>query len=130
MAIRITQIPIETSIAPTDGHIRITQIPVEISIAPSDGAIRVTQIAIETSISITVVHQLVNFDTDAEYQLAMLPYKGIQQNPDDFATVPIQTVIVDDISNQFFMPVFDAFKQMDDAFIFVKKKQPRIFISS
>jgi len=51
MAVRVTQIPVETSIAPTDGKIRVTQIAIETSIKPTDGHIRVTQIAIETSIS-------------------------------------------------------------------------------
>jgi hypothetical protein len=52
VAVRVTQIPVETSISPTDAKIRVTQIATETSIAPGStvGKIRVTQIAVETSI--------------------------------------------------------------------------------
>lgn len=51
MAVRITQIPIETSIAPNDGTVRVTQVAIESSMQSNQGAVRVTQIVIETSIT-------------------------------------------------------------------------------
>jgi hypothetical protein len=50
VSVRITQIPVETSIEPSTGKVRVTQIPVETSVQSSVGAVRVTQLAIETSV--------------------------------------------------------------------------------
>jgi hypothetical protein len=53
MSDRITQVAIETSIAPTDSKARVTQVAVETSVQPTDSKARVTQVAVETSISTT-----------------------------------------------------------------------------
>lgn len=48
MAIRETQVAVETLISSSTGAIRETQVAVETLISSSTGAIRVTQLAIET----------------------------------------------------------------------------------
>lgn len=87
-AVRITQIPVETSIAPADARIRITQIPVETSIAPADAKIRITQIASETSISVIQVYTLSTWELDPYYH-AITPFrnKGFIAEQDSFIPV-------------------------------------------
>src|SRR6266446_2562133 len=53
------------------GNVRVTQIAVETSIAPTDSTIRVTQIAVETSIAIVQVYQLNTWEQDTEYQVRL-----------------------------------------------------------
>jgi hypothetical protein len=90
MAVRITQIPVETSIAPTDGKVRITQIATETSIAPTDGAVRITQIAIETSIAYIVATQLTFFDEDINYIMQPWMNSGVKQTLDEFVYIKPQ----------------------------------------
>jgi len=50
MAVRVTQIPAESSIAPTDAKERVTQIVAESSVGPTDAKSRVTQLVVEVSV--------------------------------------------------------------------------------
>lgn len=45
--LRLTQMPIEVVIQPTDAHVRLTQLPVEVVLLPSDSHVRLTQLALE-----------------------------------------------------------------------------------
>jgi hypothetical protein len=55
--VRVTQVAVETSTAPTDSKVSVTQLAIETSVAPTDGKVRVTQIAVETSIQVISVFQ-------------------------------------------------------------------------
>ena len=93
MAVRITQIPVETSIAPQDARIRVTQVAVETSIAPQDGRIRVTQIAVETSVAITQVYQLTSWESDEQHHV-ISPFKNLGFVFEDSLVIPLVTSAV------------------------------------
>lgn len=48
MAVRITQIPVETVVAPSSGQVRVSQETVETIIYPATGRVRMTLMAVET----------------------------------------------------------------------------------
>lgn len=136
MAVRITQLPIETSIAPSDATIRITQIPVETSIAPSDATIHITQLVVETSIAVNIVHQLTAFDSDADYQIPSPVYQGIQQDPNSELftatnkTPPVTAtdIILMDYKGYSIAQIHKVIQNEDP--LFTIRHQPRIFVSS
>src|SRR6202044_3556068 len=125
----VTQIPVETSIAPSDAKTRITQITTETSVQPSDAKVRVTQVVIETSIVYSQATQLLNFDDDTQTPLNRDYYLGINQDVNDIVNIVIPPpTFVDSLDIQNPSLAYSIYQDSNDAF-FVWPRQPHVWIT-
>jgi hypothetical protein len=115
--------------------IRITQIAIETSIAPTDGNLRITQIAVETSITVNIVHQLTAFDNDVENQIPFPVYQGIQQDPNSelfTATNKTPPIAATDVIlmdwKGYSIPNASKINQQEESPTYVQRRQPRVYI--